>query len=262
MNSCAPSSTIPAMKQSVIHLRPDISGPLLALTQRVSEQTGLKCVEEGVQEVEKYDLVWDKAQEVFGLKFGPNQALMTLDLVNQWRYFCGQVKGAKKTPLARALGKKAFQGGLVWDATAGSGRDLCHILSLGVKRLWAFERHPVVYALLVFEINRLKKNLGPNTELEVFYADASEFESSQNAETIFYDPMYPEKKKKSSLSRRAMEVFKELVGADHDEKQCLEKLVRSAHKRVVLKRPLKAPCLLSGVSAEFKGSTTRYDLYV
>lgn len=252
------------MKQSVIHLRPDISPDLLALTMRVAQQTGLKCVDEVENEnrATVYDLVWNEKLEVFSLKLGEGQALLSLDLVNQWRFFCSQSKDSRKTPLARALGKKAFQNGLVWDATAGSGRDLCHILSLGAKRLWAFERHPVIYTLLVFEIYRLKKNLDPDIELEIFYADAAEFDGAESAQAIFYDPMYPEKKKKSSLSRQSMEVFKKLVGPDLDEQSCLEKLLDSHHQRVILKRPLKAKTLLPGVSSQFKGSTTRYDLYV
>jgi 16S rRNA (guanine1516-N2)-methyltransferase len=250
------------MKQSVIFLGPDISDSLRLLAYRVAEQTGLKCNESENPGPEQHDLVWDESKQVFALKLAPAQPSLTLDLLKQSRYFLAQSSRSKKTPLVRALGKKAFQGGLVWDASGGSGRDLCHLLSLGVERLWVFERHPVVYALLVFETYQLKRYLDSKIELEVFYADASNFQTEEIADVVFYDPMYPEKKKKSSLSRKAMEVFKDLVGPDLDEVNCLKKLVQSPHKRVVLKRPLKAKALISGVSTEFKGSTTRYDLYV
>lgn len=249
------------MKQSVIHLGPDISQSFKKECAKLCEKTGLELVERGSYLPNPYDLVWEPDKQVLGLYLGPGQVPLTLDLCKQWQFFSrGDL--SKKGPLPKALGKKAFQGALVWDATAGSGRDLCHLLALGVARLWAFERHPVVYALLSFEVRQLKAFLDPGIELEVIFAEASSFNSVEPAEALFYDPMYPEKRKKSSLSRRVMEVFKEMVGPDLDEKECLEKLIRSEHKRIVLKRPLKSLALVPGVSAQFKGSTTRYDLYV
>jgi 16S rRNA (guanine1516-N2)-methyltransferase len=77
--------------------------------------------------------------------------------------------------------------------------------------------------------------------------------------------MYPEAGKRS-LPNKGMALFRALVGRDADAAEALEVALRVARRRVVVKRPRRAPPLGADAGAptpsgSVVGTTTRYDLY-
>ena len=78
---------------------------------------------------------------------------------------------------------------------------------------------------------------------------------------VFTISLFPEKEK-SALPRQEMVFFKSLVGADEDAAIVLTKALKlSGIKRVVVKRPLKAPVLYGKPSGSLKGKLIRFDIY-
>lgn len=159
----------------------------------------------------------------------------------------------------------------VVDATAGLGADSFHLASQGLRVLMV-ERVPDVAALLADalaragdgaygeDVRRAVANLSlrvgdANTVLAELAADGLK------PAVVYLDPMYPGTKK-SALPGKGMALFRALVGADDDAAELLQVARRAASRRVVVKRPLKAP-YLGGLepTGSLKGSTTRYDLY-
>jgi len=160
-----------------------------------------------------------------------------------------------KEPLAKALGLTVKRDRIVWDVTCGTAKDALLIYSFGAKVV-AFERHPIIYFLLLDAKERFPVNI------QFIYGDSSQINLTQlsRPDTIYYDPMYPEKKK-SALPRKEMQIFKEIVGPDTDSESYLEFARTIALDRVVVKRSLQAPQIKADINAVYEGKTTRYDMY-
>lgn len=180
------------------------------------------------------------------------------DWVSQFQKHMKNKYAITKEPLAKALGIKGNCSLTVLDATLGTGKDSVLILSFGAKVI-AYERNLNVFvmALDAYRIC-LKDGLDIFKNLSINFGDAINCSSDQ-FDVVYFDPMYPEKKK-SSLPRKEMQIFKEIVGADED---FLDKLIffKNSKKKVVLKRPIKSEAILKA-SSSFPGKTTRYDLYL
>ena len=74
--------------------------------------------------------------------------------------------------------------------------------------------------------------------------------------------MFPERGK-SSLVKKEMQILQKLLGHENDSKKLLQTSLQAADKRVVVKRPLKAPSLDDRApSHSLKGKTTRFDVYM
>ena len=59
-----------------------------------------------------------------------------------------------------------------------------------------------------------------------------------------------------------MVFFRHLVGADEDADKVLQKALQKLQaERVVVKRPLKAPCLLKKPMSQIEGKLVRFDIY-
>lgn len=182
--------------------------------------------------------------------------------------------------LARAV-RSALKGGAggatagaqpeLVDATAGLGADSFHLASLGLQ-VTMIEREPLVAALLVDALKRAAAGqLGEAARLAaanltLVQADATEIllerlGRGERPAVVYLDPMYP-KQGKAALPGKGMALFRDLVGADADSARLLAAAQSAATRRVVVKRPLKAP-FLGGLqpSGSLAGSTTRYDLY-
>lgn len=158
----------------------------------------------------------------------------------------------------------------VMDATAGLGADAFHLAALGL-RVTMVERVPLVAALLADALQRARagrlgeaaRAAAANLTLEV--GDALQVLAARQPgarpAVVLLDPMYP-RRGKAALPGKGMALFRELVGADDDAADLLNAALRGADRRVVVKRPLKAP-YLGGLkpSGSLQGSTTRYDLY-
>jgi len=175
-------------------------------------------------------------------------------------------KISKSDLLARAVGlkKKPLR---VLDLTAGLGIDAVHLARLGCE-VFSLERNPVLFFLLS---EAQKKSVRPEIEKIRFHNEEAEVflkrEASkkvQDFDVVYYDPMYPEKRK-SALSRKEMQIFRALVGEDHDADRILQLCLSLEVKRLVVKRPLRADAPTKEKSIQmisFSGTTVRYDVYL
>lgn len=179
---------------------------------------------------------------------------------------------SSKTELAgQALGLNKKDEPVVFDANAGLGQDSFVFAALGAKVLCC-ERSPLAYCLLLDALQRAKNDsrvsqiaqrielIKDDAIIRIAHGDVS------HAQSLYLDPMFPEKKQQA-LAKKEMQVFQQLIGADHDAEQliqaALDFLVSSEScKRVVLKRPRLAPVLFSEkLGRQVEGNSTRFDIY-
>lgn len=159
----------------------------------------------------------------------------------------------------------------VIDATAGLGADGFHLAALG-HHVTLLEREPIFHALLADALERaLAGALGTRAEaaarrLTLHLVDARAYlAAAERAQVVYLDPMFPERGK-AALPGKAMALFRERLGphdlGDAEETELLLAARRNAARRVVVKRPLRAPPL-GGVapSGALSGNTVRFDLY-
>jgi 16S rRNA (guanine1516-N2)-methyltransferase len=164
----------------------------------------------------------------------------------------------KKDLLAKAVGIKGSYRPIVIDATAGLGQDAFMLASYGCE-VTMIERSKIIAALLQDGLARTKQ-LEAVSRLTLFLGDAKDLlPNLTRPDVIYLDPMYPESGK-TALKRKEMRLFRELVGDDVDVLEVLELALQAAIKRVVLKRPLKAPTL-GKPNLHYQGSTIRFDVY-
>ena len=176
--------------------------------------------------------------------------------------------GGKGQAIAKAVGLNKFSNPSILDATAGMGKDAFIFASLGA-RVTLIERSPIPAALLTDGLKRAAKD---DTTQEIIkrmnfiYADTHQLNQtthlSEMPDIIYLDPMYPHRKK-SALVKKEMLAFQEIVGADNDSDELLNICCKIATKRVVVKRPMKAPCLNnSQPSYSIKMKKHRFDIYI
>jgi len=165
---------------------------------------------------------------------------------------------SKRGPMARAVGPRTR---VVVDATAGLGGDMLLLYRMGY-RVTAFERHPVLAALLLDALVHLPVRPGADVP-QVKQGDARMLlpALTQVPDCIYIDPMFPPKRKASALARREIRLIRDLVGDDTDAAELLE-IARSHARRVVVKRPHHALPLSADPSVTFSGSLVRYDVYI
>jgi 16S rRNA (guanine1516-N2)-methyltransferase len=169
----------------------------------------------------------------------------------------------KDGALAHALGRKTRT---VVDATTGWGQDSLHIFRMGYEVL-CIERSPVMAELLLDGFKRLvelewmqKLNLQSPRLLIGNAIDLLATLESQ-PDCIYLDPMFPPKRKKSALPKKAMTVLRDLLGDDQDKEQLFAAALMAAGKRVVVKSPDYAEPLGGKPNESFHGKLLRYDVY-
>ncbi len=161
-------------------------------------------------------------------------------------------------PFAKALGIKRGQPRpWVMDATCGLGKDSL-LMSFWGCTVWAFERHPLLYQKLQAQDHSLI------SDFKLFDQDAKTFLQAERAtwpEVIYLDPMYSDVNQKS-LPQKEILCLRKIVGQDNDAEELFDLSLSRAAKRVVVKRPLKAPPLKTKADVVYKGKSTRYDMYL
>lgn len=186
----------------------------------------------------------------------------------------------KNQPLSRAIGVKSRslqQPPSVFDATAGLGVDAFFIAALGC-RVRAVERTSVIARLLADGYRRLQQSENLDTgcsEILLDIASRISFEEgdaqhilsnlteAERPEVVYLDPMYPDEgRSESALPKKAMQMFRRLVGDDLDANEVFSIARAVAKCRVVVKRPLRAPPLGGSPTHVFKGKTARFDMYI
>jgi len=175
--------------------------------------------------------------------------------------------GGKEESIAKAVGARKGKPPSILDATAGLGRDAFVLASLGC-RVHMMERCGMVALLLADGLNRAiqDKEIGSwvQERLSLDYADSRLITQPLpfTPDVVYLDPMFPERKK-SAMVKKEMRVFKELVGWDEDADQLLDWALKTASKKVIVKRTLHAPYLADKTpQAVTKTKSHRFDSYL
>lgn len=176
-------------------------------------------------------------------------------------------KAVGSDPLLRAMGG---QNRTVLDLTAGWGKD-AQFLAVNGYTVHALERNPTV----AFMLAQAWKNID---DLELarclcFYHHDSRAEMLQfvqrslpkvEVDVVYIDPMFPPKTRRSAAVKKELVLLQTIVEpfADKDDSALLASALKLNPKRVVVKRPLKARCLLGpNPSGSIKGKLIRFDIY-
>ena len=177
--------------------------------------------------------------------------------------------GGRGQPLARAAGIKPGFTPIIWDATAGLGRDGFVLASLGCE-VTLCERSAALAAMLADGLERaaLHADIGDwvTRRLRLVHADAGRelrrLDSQRRPDVVYLDPMYPAGKD-HVLVKKEMRAVQQLVGPDQDSEELLEVALGCARRRVVVKRPRRAGWLNERKpNSSIESKKTRYDLYV
>jgi len=174
----------------------------------------------------------------------------------------------KKELLVRAAGCRTSTPFTVVDMTGGLGRD-SFILAAAGCRVLTFEREPIIAALFADGLERARRH--PKTAAiaqqitltsgDALQALAKMTKAGQKIDVVYLDPMFPVRQK-SALVKKEMQLLQRLARTS-DPDQLLETALAAACKRVVVKRPLKAPSLtLRPPSHALTGKTIRFDVYM
>ncbi len=166
--------------------------------------------------------------------------------------------------LAKAVSLSTKFTPTILDASAGLGRDAFVLASLGSK-VSLLERNDVVYHLLENGIARGTNNLTVSSvvaRLKLLEKNSWNKIAENSFDVVYFDPMFPHKQK-SALVKKEMRIFQSLVGADLDSDLFLDKALKIAKKRVVIKRPDYAP-FLNNQKPDFsrKMKNHRFDIYL
>ena len=157
----------------------------------------------------------------------------------------------KNEPLLRAVGRKPGRAPAVFDATAGIGRD-GFILAAHGCRVTMCEQNPLLAQMLAAALkqaqnSRDEKTAAAAARITLIHADSvtvlEGLPQNQRPETVYLDPMYPEKKK-NALSGKEMQILKKLCGPSRDA-ELFRAAIHAATARVVVKRPKSAPNFLN-----------------
>jgi 16S rRNA (guanine1516-N2)-methyltransferase len=171
--------------------------------------------------------------------------------------------------IARAVGLKGGQMLRVIDATAGLGRDAFVLASLGAQ-VHLIERSPVICALLADALARARQipALAPAAaRMTLHQGDALNLLPALSrelaADAIYLDPMYPATGTKGQV-KKDMQLLRTLLGPVTDAEALLQTALASACRRVVVKRPRRAPTLSSTrlPSHAIQSRNTRFEVYL
>ena len=177
--------------------------------------------------------------------------------------------GGRHQPLARAVGLKRGAAPTVVDATAGLGRDAFVLACLGCT-VRLVERSPLIAALLRDGLDRAARapDLGVLVaeRLRLIVADGRDYlpqlAEDQRPDVIYLDPMYPPRRK-AALTGKDMRLLRRLTGDDDDAPELLAVALTCARRRVVVKRPRRAPTLAGPPpDCQIAAPNTRFDVYL
>lgn len=167
--------------------------------------------------------------------------------------------GGKKELLARAVDAKP--GLRVIDCTAGLGRDSFLLAHLGCNVLM-LERSRVMYLLLADALARASdRQIDTCSRLELLCEDATRYLGKLDVppDVILLDPMFPSSKKAASV-KGEMQFLQRFIGEQADIDMLLQTSRNTGCRRVVLKRPARAPD--AGASFTLSGKSSRFDVFV
>jgi 16S rRNA (guanine1516-N2)-methyltransferase len=170
---------------------------------------------------------------------------------------------SKTQPLFKAMAIE--KGDRILDATAGLGKDALSFCHFGASVI-AVEEDPTVFALLEDGLKRamlhplfLKKFSG---NIELVNASSVDYMKSltEKPHSIYLDPMYPVEEK-SAKPKKEMAFLRDILSETKNVEELLEMALRTALKRVVLKRPLGSESI-GKPSHSFESKLVRFDMYL
>ncbi|PHV10950.1 SAM-dependent methyltransferase [Chitinimonas sp. BJB300] len=176
--------------------------------------------------------------------------------------------GGRGQGVAKACGLKSGATPRVLDATAGLGRDSFVLASLGCA-VEMIERSPIAAALLADGLQRAAADADVAAivaRMRLHHGSAVALLTAwlgERPDVIYLDPMFPETRQKSALSKKEMQAFQAVVGADADADGLLAPALALAKDKVVVKRPRHAPNLAGAKPAySLEGDSVRFDCYL
>lgn len=182
----------------------------------------------------------------------PGEHAVRVDLEGVSTQLARSLRSLREQPLFRALGSKGGVRPRVWDVTCGLAGDSLLLLHMG-SAVVSTERHPLVLLMLLRAYDQWENPLKIQWEL-------SPFGPPQEWDVTYYDPMFSEPHGEA-LPRKEMRIFRSVVGEDRDAAEVAAEL-RGLGKRLIIKRPLKAPALLAGAAFAQEGKAMRFDVYL
>lgn len=204
----------------------------------------------------------------------PNMAPLVVDFCSgKMAYRAAKVQQNREV-ICKAVGMKQNAFPSIVDATAGLGRDT-FVLAAAGSNILALERSTVVYLLLRDGLNRTQHSeLSSISErIQLQQRDARDWatdfastnrneEATSFPEVVYMDPMFPERKKSAAV-KKEMQFFQRLLGFDPEPETLFELALSIATKRVVVKRPAKAPTITERKpTMQYTGKSARFDVYV
>ena len=155
----------------------------------------------------------------------------------------------------------------VLDLTAGWGGDGLTLACHGLPVSW-LEQNPLVRAVIDYSLSRLAAESVNTSVAELLHlesGDALEFLQAlpdrHDFDCIILDPMFPSHK---STAKPAKDLqILQAITENRDIDAIFELALKTAHKRVVVKRPLKAKCLSEAEpDICYREKSIRFDVYL
>lgn len=189
-----------------------------------------------------------------------------IDFSNKKLLYRKNNSSSRKEAIARAVGLKHNQPIEILDATAGMGEDSFILAALGAN-MTMLERNPLIHLMLEDALERARSNINLTkiiSRMRLINHDTITFLNNTEiqADVIYMDPMFPDKNK-SALNKKEMRLFRILAGDDSDIGLLFTNALTHAKKRVVVKRPLRAP-YVNDIKPHFDilGKSSRFDVYI
>ena len=167
--------------------------------------------------------------------------------------------------IKKALGK-SLNPLNIFDATAGMLADTMIFLSLDHKVV-ACEQSKIIYLLIKDACERAKTSLPFMDNLTLLNGDARDIYNEKkdiDYDVIYLDPLYP-KTNKASKGSGEIDLLRKIIDLEgiKDAGDSIFNTFQSANcKKIILKRPIKAPLICNKINYQIKGKSTRFDIYI
>ncbi len=155
---------------------------------------------------------------------------------------------------------------IVFDATAGLGEDSLLLAAAGFT-VTMCESDPVIAALLADALGRAAGDAdlaGVVARMHLVRGDSTELLPAldEPVDVVYLDPMFPARTKSAAVKKK-FQLLHKLETPCANESQLMDAALAAGPRKVVVKRPIKAP-VLAGVrpSHAIAGKAVRYDVIV
>jgi 16S rRNA (guanine1516-N2)-methyltransferase len=193
---------------------------------------------------------------------------------SQLRFHHGFISGAlanrarqSTQAIIKSCSNKQRNIATILDLTAGWGADSLTLAGNG-KRVTMLEQNQLVYSIVAYSLNRLGATTAGSTlakRLAIENTSALDYllahAEAEGYDCIYLDPMFPAHKSGAKPAKE-MQILQALTG-NIDIETCFETALQKARKRVVVKRPAKAPNI-SALKPDlvYREKTIRFDIYL